>query len=471
MLAQTLTNLHNFAQSPDGANPQAGLIISDNILYGTARSGGSSSNGTIFAVNTHDGSFTNFYNFTATSSGSSQTNGDGANPVASLILSGNTLYGTTILGGGSGSGTVFRFGIDGSDFTNLHSFTALVGSRFNSTNSDGANPYAGLILSSNSLYGVARNGGSFGEGTIFAVNTDASGFTNLHNFNGSDGAFPYASLILSGSTLYGATERGGSSGYGTVFAINADSTGFTNLYNFTALAPPFETNSDGATPVGLVLFGNTLYGTAQQGGISGYGTVFAVNTNGTNFTNLYNFTAISGFYHTNSDGASPNAGLILSGCILYGTATGGGDYGNGTVFAVNTDGTDFTNLYSFSAGTGSFPDITNSDGVNPSASLILSGNTLYGTASFGGSSTFGAVFGLSCPSPELKISQAGATIDIMWPTGVAGFSYNTYTLHSTTNLVFPVFWCIVTNTPSVINSNYVVTNSISGAQTFYRLSQ
>jgi uncharacterized repeat protein (TIGR03803 family) len=472
VLAQTSTNLHNFTQSPDGANPQAGLILSDNILYGTARSGGSSSNGTIFAVNTDNESFTNIYNFTAVSSGSSQTNSDGANPVASLILSGNTLYGTTILGGSSGSGTVFRFSIDGSDFTNLHSFTAIVGNRFSSTNSDGANPYAGLILSGNTLYGAARNGGSSGAGTIYAVNTDASGFTNLHNFSGSDGAFPYASLILSGGTLYGTTERSGSSGYGTVFAINTDSTGFTNLYNFTAISSgPSQTNSDGATPVGLVLFGNTLYGTAQQGGNSGNGTLFAMNTNGTSFTNLYNFTAIAGFYHTNSDGASPNAGLILSGCILYGTATEGGKYGNGTVFSVNTNGTDFTNLYSFTAGTGSFPNITNSDGVNPSASLILSGNTLYGTASFGGSSAFGTVFSLSYPSPELTISRAGAIVDVMWPTGVAGFSYNTYTLHSTTNLVLPTVWSAVSNTPSVINSNYVVTNAISGAQTFYRLSQ
>ena len=53
---------------------------------------------------------------------------------------------------------------------------------------------------------------------------------------------------------------------------------------------------------------------------------------------------------TNSDGAYPHAGLILSGNTLYGTAYGGGSSGNGTVFAVNTDGTGFTNLYSFTGG-------------------------------------------------------------------------------------------------------------------------
>ena len=81
------------------------------------------------------------------------------------------------------------------------------------------------------------------------------------------------------------------------------------------------------------------------GGSSGNGTVFAVNTDGTGFTTLHSFTG-------GSDGADPNAGLILSGNTLYGTASHGGSSGNGTVFAVNTDGTGFTNLHSFTAGTG-----------------------------------------------------------------------------------------------------------------------
>jgi uncharacterized repeat protein (TIGR03803 family) len=94
------------------------------------------------------------------------------------------------------------------------------------------------------------------------------------------------------------------------------------------------------------------------------------------FTTLYSFTAyaydssINRF--TNSDGALPYAGLILSGSTLYGTAAGGGTNGNGTVFAVNTDGTGFKNLYSFTADP--YP-YTNSDGANPRAELILSGNT------------------------------------------------------------------------------------------------
>src|ERR1035437_150540 len=221
-----------------------------------------------------------------------------------------------------------------------------------------------------------------GLGLIPAGRVTAQTFTTLHSFIWrSDGAAPEAGLILSGNTLYGTALEGGTSGYGTVFAVNTDGTGFTNLHSFTAYSGPYPyTNSGGANPqAGLIVSGNTLYGTAFFGGSSGWGTVFAVSTDGSGFTNLHSFTR-------GSDGASPWAGLVLSGNTLYGTASSylGDSSGNGTVFAVNTDGTGFTNLHNFTTTSGSAS--TNSDGANPYAGLILSGNTLYGTAVWGGSS-------------------------------------------------------------------------------------
>ena len=88
------------------------------------------------------------------------------------------------------------------------------------------------------------------------------------------------------------------------------------------------TNSDGANPSVrpiLSLNGEILYGTAPQGGGSGNGTVFAMNTDGTGFRLLHTFTGLAG--HTNSDGATPRAGLILSGDTLYGAAQYGGPFG------------------------------------------------------------------------------------------------------------------------------------------------
>src|SRR5476649_550029 len=66
-----------------------------------------------------------------------------------------------------------------------------------SVNADGAKPVAGLVLSGNTLYGTALNGGAAGAGTVFRVNTNGSGFTNLFSFSGlTDGEFPYAGLVL-----------------------------------------------------------------------------------------------------------------------------------------------------------------------------------------------------------------------------------------------------------------------------------
>jgi len=52
----------------------------------------------------------------------------------------------------------------------------------------------------------------------------------------------------------------------------------------------------------------------------------------------------------------------------------------------------FTTLHNFTAGSGSFPNVTNSDGASPFGQLLLSGDTLYGAALSGGSSGNGTVF-------------------------------------------------------------------------------
>jgi uncharacterized repeat protein (TIGR03803 family) len=329
--------------------------------------------------------FTNLHNFSALDPATQTTNTDGANPYAGLVLSGNILYGTAQSGGTNGSGTLFKVKTDGTGFTNLYNFTALDPNTF--TNSDGANPVAALILSGNILYGTTSGGGSSDNGTVFRVNIAGTGFTNVYDFTGGDdGGYPDAGLVLSGSTLYGTAYFGGTNGVGSVFAVNTDGTGFTNLHSFTAGeydSSGYYTNSDGAYPqAGLLLAGGTLYGTAYEGGTNGVGTVFAVATTGTGFMNLHSFAAL--IFQTNSDGANPAASLILSGSTLYGTASLGGTNSDGTVFAVNTNGSGFTTLHNCGYN----------DGANPLGGLILSGNILYGTAEYGGSSGDGTVFAI-----------------------------------------------------------------------------
>jgi uncharacterized repeat protein (TIGR03803 family) len=274
-MAQTLTSLHHFTKpdvndvvnawtNSDGANPQASLVISGRILYGTCPYNGKWGSGSIFAINTDGTGFTNLYHFSARIYG---LNVDGAEPLSSLVLSSNVLYGTTASGGfgdGQPHGTVFAINTDGTGFVKLHDFGG---------GDDGSNPRAGLVLAGNTLYGTTKDGGSSGDGTIFAINTDGTGFTNLYNFDwNNDGAHPVARLLLSDDTFFGTTQDGGSSGYGIIFRIKTDGACFTNLHNFTA-------GDDGANPeAGLVLSSNMLYGTTENyGPLIGYGTVFGIH--------------------------------------------------------------------------------------------------------------------------------------------------------------------------------------------------
>jgi uncharacterized repeat protein (TIGR03803 family) len=437
--AQTFTTLHSFTAlhnntNSDGVYPSASLTLSEGILYGTAGYGGSLGNGTVFELNTDGMGFTTLHTFAG------GTN-DGSRPNQPMLVAGTTLYGTAFRGGNSGAGSIFAINTNGTGFTNLHSFTG-------GNNGDG--PYGALILSGDTLYGTTIYGGTAGAGTVFAISRDGTGFRILYNCTAAS-ASPSAGLVLTGNTLYGTSYKGGGSANGTVFSLNTDGAGFTTLYNFSG-------NSDGAKPnSSLVHFGSTLYGTTQYGGGSGNGTIFAINTNGTGFATIYVFSQTSGPSSTNSDGVGPSGGLLLSGNTLYGMAVGGGQWAGGTVFAINTDGTGFATLYSFTLGNG---------GAYPYGGLTLSGNKLYGTTHSGGSSGQGTVFNLPLPVPRLKIVCEGDRVILAWPTNATGVS-----LLSTTDLGSPSAWTPVSPAPVVVNGQNAVTNPVSGTQRFFRLSQ
>jgi uncharacterized repeat protein (TIGR03803 family) len=346
---------------------------------------------------------TTLYSFTPNTT---STNADGST-LSSSILSGDTLYGTAVNGGSSGYGTLFSLRKDGTAFTIIHMFSG---------GSDGASPL-GLALFNGKLYGAAFHGGSSLAGTVFAVNTDGSGFTTLHSFNGDlDGAYPDG-VILSGDILYGTSTQGGSAGLGNVFAVAADGTSFTNLHSFTG--------SDGAYPSGLgsplVLSNNFLYGTTTSGGGYGGGSIFKVGTDGSGFSVLHSFTQSSGISNANDDGFAPQGRLILSGDTLYGAAAYGGAFGNGTVFKIATDGIAFTTLHHFSG--------TN-DGANPLSGLILSGTTLFGTAWVGGGATNrGVVFALNIDGTHFRTLHSFSMTDGVSPMG--GLSLSGGTLYGT----------------------------------------
>ncbi len=373
--------LHSFSSaSTDGNEPFAPLTVVNSALFGTTVNGGSAGDGTVFSMNTDGSDFQLPHSFLGPSS-------DGSVPAASLTLVGSTLFGVTYQGGSHNDGTIFSMNPDGSDYQVLYSFSG----------TDGYEPESDLTLVGSTLYGTTISGGSGGDGTVFSINTNDNpnntGFRVLHSFSGADGQEPQVGLTLVGSTLYGATFLGGSSDKGTVFSINTNNnpnnTGFQVLRSFSG------TSADGAYPLdGLTLVGSTLYGTTEEGGSAGDGTVFSINTNNnpnnTSFQLLHSFLGV--------DGSLPEAGLTLVNSTLFGTTNEGGSAGDGTVFSINSNNnpsnTGFQLLHSF-LGT---------DGESPNSALTLDGSTLYGTTTGGGSNGDGTVFSLN----ELIVTPSGA---------------------------------------------------------------
>jgi len=414
--AQTFTLLHTFT-SGQGVYPVGSLILSNATLYGMTSSG-------VFKMNTNGSGCSNLHYFGGFA-------GNAESPHAALTLAGTNLYGMTVEGG-AGVGVAFRVGTNGLGYTALH--------YFNGRETNGSRPYGSLTLANGKLYGMAYIGGASNLGALFRMNTDGSGWTNLHAFAGgaADGANPGGDLTLSGTNFYGMTSQGGAAGLGVVFRVNTNGTGYTNLHSFAGYP------NDGAGPPGsLALDGSTLYGMTQEGGPAAarLGIVFKMNTDGSSYTNLHSFAGGTG------DGATPLGSLTLANGWLYGMTSVGGMNNKGTVFRVSTDGRSYTNFRSFAGGAG--------DGATPYGSLTLNGSTLYGMTYYGGTNNVGVVFTLlnlpPAPPPSLAVVYANKQAIVSWPSSVSGWTLQTNNDPATGtwgNYVGPIINNTVTNSPT-----------------------
>jgi uncharacterized repeat protein (TIGR03803 family) len=259
---------------------------------------------------------------------------------------------------------------------------------------DGGNPYAGLILdTAGNLYGATTGGGSNscagGCGTVFRI--DATGNeTVLYRFaGGTDGSYPYGGLILdSANNLYGTTLHGGGqgcggAGCGTVFKLDTSGSE-TVLYSFAGQP------ADGEYPQAALVMdaSGNLYGTTVDGGSQdGGGVVFKLDTAG-NETLVHVFTG-------SPDGWAPLSALIIDTAgNLYGTTELGGDskgcdkgHGCGIAFQLVPAGKE-TILHAFEG---------DRRGRHPYAGLVMDANgSLYGTTEEGA----GTVFKLSSSGVE-----------------------------------------------------------------------
>ncbi len=266
-----------------------------------------------------------------------------------LTLIGNTLFGVV----NTDRGYLFSIDTNGSNYKVLWNFGKYQNLRNKKTNVienvfDGYSPTGVLTTDGNRLFGTTESGGKFGNGIIFTMDIDGSNYMILHNFDDLNGGAPQSGLILVGDTLYGSAGGGLGSG-GVIFSMQ------TNGLNFKKIA---DTDVQG----GLCYFNGNLFGVSPVGKYH-RGSVFSIKTNGTNLRSLYDF---NGTYQFN-----PCGPLTIVDSTIFGMTKNGGTSNAGIIYSVNLNGTNFKTLHEFDYITCR----------NPSWGLTYYKGVLYGTTS------------------------------------------------------------------------------------------
>jgi len=465
--------VHEFDYRPVGEPCwPAGNVIeaSDGNLYGTTIGGGTNSSGTIFRLNPNGANFEVIHDFDALVDSGSPGPED-------RLLEGRDgkIYGVTRYGGSFGSGTVYRVNKDGSGFEVLHEFDMNSGK--------GYWPMSALLLGNDGvLYGTLAEDKDYGDlGKIFKMNPDGSGYGVIHDFGSKvgDGANPVWGLTEGrDGALYGTTPLGGPAQGGIIFKLRKDGSHYQVLQSFTqvrfTLGVPFgplKLAPDG-TLYGVTRYGGrpldagavyslrgggakfrivelfdggsrdvrspsgelaldeagNLFGTSMGGGIANGGTVFRCSLSGTHAV-LHTFNSSGG------DGSTADSQLSIGhNGLLYGTTFRGGEFGKGTVFQINPNGSGYkilrslqdppvgvimdsasSNLFFTTSGglfrmkpNGSLKSLhvfrgSPKDGASPGVPLEGSDGILYGTTQGGGQSGVGTIYKMEKSGRDYRV--------------------------------------------------------------------
>ena len=416
---------------PQGSQPQSKLVLFDGRLFGTTTGGGSAGVGVIYTINLDGsgykalaefpagfngigdmpngdisitsnariiGAFNQFTSFPAgyrhffkvdTSGNNFEGFGDvnqrenGHFNNTPLLINDETIFFTTQTLGRHDGG-VFSQGDTSGNSSGLFHFGA---------SPNGFKPGALIKGSDGKLYGTTVYGGPGGNGTIYSMSSNGTGYTKLYEFNDAQGYEPIGKLLeASDGKLYGALAWGGATGGGCLYRIDKDGNNFQVLYSFSDL-------TNGYSPFGSLvedgsgfLYGSTNYSTF------GYGVVFKMNKNGTGYTVLRDFHL--------PDLGYPYGGLRLHMGKLYGIGYWGGTSSYGGVFRINTDGTGYELLHSFA----------NTDGSNPmTPPIIANDGKLYGGATNGGSQSAGTIYSMDLNGSNFSVIKHLTSSDVQYP--------------------------------------------------------
>jgi uncharacterized repeat protein (TIGR03803 family) len=479
-------------------DPRGGLLeTAGGVLYGTTYEGGLYGDGTAFRINVDGGGYATVQNF-------SRTGNDGLQPVDLIEGPDGRLYGVTGWGGRGHAGTVYSLNKDGSGYRILHEFTQ----------DRERGPRVLIAASDGLLYGTAGQVGEYTTnqlptGMIFRMERDGSGYTPLHGFGGSntDGRIPYDLLEGQDGALYGTTHFGGEFGSGTifggdarggtVFTLSKDGSGYRILHSFGQ-------GNDGSDARRLLQASDgMLYGTTSWGGVSTWGTIFRLRTNGSDYAVLHQFALAP------TDGRMPNSLLERPDGFLYGATDYGGPSDMGTIFRLGRDGSSFTILHSPTRldPRGAYPRMLvegrdgkfygladggvlyriDANGNNyellwqfgwvagggriPTMLMQAANGVWYGTTQDGGDLEAvdlytGVLFSLDVTSVVLRAERARGSVVISWPATIS-----TDTLQSASTLEVASGWTAVSTEPVLNGARWEVALPAPSASRFYRVER
>lgn len=378
--AQTFRVIYGFEnQQNDGSHPETGLTLRDGVLYGTTSFSPVNSNGAIFQLSyTYEGwTVTPLFQFP-----SDHNRSRGSDPEAVVFGPDGHIYDNAGGGGASGyAGAVVELTPPMSTCKTppcawqenvLYSFLESPGGMW---------PTGVLALDQQgNIYGTTNGGGARGDGTVYEMTKSGNSWTEkpIWNFSGGlDGGMPEGGVILDGNgNLFGTAEIGGVYGYGVVFELS-----YINGKWVETRLHDFQGSSDGGGPwAGLLLdgFGN-LYGSTASEGRGNVETVFELSPS----ADTYSFNVLFSFPRTDMQRCGPARALTMDAAgNLYGTTQCDGDYGYGNVFrlASTQDGWVYSSLHDFTGG---------GDGGGPYSNVTIDSNgNLYGTTAWGGDDYF-----------------------------------------------------------------------------------
>jgi len=313
-------------------------------------------------------------------------------------------------------------------FKDLHDFTGAP--------ADGDTPYSDLVADSEGrLYGTTYYGGTGGAGTLYRITlpstkTGPATIEILHSFQVAEGVTPVGGVLIGADGgLYGTTNAGGAHNGGTVYRVDPDTFDLTDLHDFNSGATP----EDGSAPLSGLTAGPSglLYGTTSEDGPLGAGTVFAISPQG----DTVHYAVIYAFGATNDANHPIGGRLVSKGANLFGTTFFGGQFGAGTVFELTMAKSGKwheSGLYSFGTNI--------NDPASPANGVILSkAGQLFGCSS-AGDQEHGAVWAITpskggSPMTETIIYTFQPDPGAPFPNGSCGLTFEpSGRLIGTTNL-------------------------------------